>query len=252
MNNELTPAAVSPDTANARSVLILHHHALLSEGIARIIRDAGFRVIQEIETAKVLESRAMAETPDIIIIDYEMEESENAIIRALRKRVPGAVIIVLTTPRPGQSFVPAMSAGAQGYLSVNLPAEIFINLLHLLAGGNIVIAREKISDDADNAHINSIFACEQLSRREKEVLGLVGKGATNREIAGDLFISENTVKVHLRAILNKLNLRNRQQAAAYATQIGLVSEFMGSTRLQSPQNEPCVRIQDHVSIGARN
>lgn len=216
-----------------KSVLILHRHPLICEGLARVIREAGFTVIQEIIDAKDHTIPVLAEKPDIIIIDSDIPDSENTILHGLKECVPDAVLIMLTTPQPGHSFIPAINAGAQGYLSTNLPADTFINLLHLLAGGNMVIAREKLSDDCQTLSGNLAASFDDLSNREKEVLCLVGKGATNREIAGELFMSEHTVKVHLRAILNKLNLRNRQQAAAYATQVGLVGDVNNDTRLQS-------------------
>jgi DNA-binding NarL/FixJ family response regulator len=96
----------------------------------------------------------------------------------------------------------------------------------MLAKGSLVVAKEKIEGEEVDLTLEKPAAPrEELSERETEVLALVGRGETNREIAEELIISEHTVKVHLRAILNKLDLRNRQQAASYATKIGLVKNI---------------------------
>ncbi len=236
-----------------KSVLILHRHALLSEGLARVIREAGFRVIQEIVNNADLTVPVLADKPDIVIIDCDIPDAENTVLRGVKECAPDAVLIMLTTPQPGHSFIPAINAGAQGYLSTSLSPDMFISLLHLLAGGNMVIAREKLIGDVDMVTGDHISTLEQLSNREKEVLSLVGKGATNREVAEELFMSEHTVKVHLRTILNKLNLRNRQQAAAYATQVGLVSDVSNNTRLHTGTGEPVpIRMGRNAVLHARN
>jgi DNA-binding NarL/FixJ family response regulator len=119
-----------------------------------------------------------------------------------------------------------LEAGARGYLSVNLTSQEFVQALRLLAKGDIVVSQEMVNEvkvelAADQASKNK----DDISGREREVLQLVCQGGTNREIAEKLIVSEHTVKVHLRNILNKLNLRNRQQIAAYAVQEGLVTEI---------------------------
>mgnify|MGYP001056429198 CR=1 FL=1 len=219
--------------ADGKSVLIVHRHALIGEGIARIVRDAGFRMLQEMDNKKDLRMLAMQENPDIIVLDWENSDSDIDMVKNLSEWLPDAVLIVLTCPQTNRSFLQAISAGAQGCLSVNLTAEDFVQSLRMLARGNLVISQERLKDggrELINEHLETPY--EPLSGREKEVLALVGRGATNREIAEELIISEHTVKVHLRALLNKLSLRNRQQAAAYATQIGLVADIGSEYQLE--------------------
>jgi DNA-binding NarL/FixJ family response regulator len=101
-----------------------------------------------------------------------------------------------------------------------------VQALRMLAKGDIIVSQEmangvKVELAADQTLKNK----DDISGREREVLQLVCQGATNREIAESLIVSEHTVKVHLRHILNKLNLRNRQQVAAYAVQEGLVTDL---------------------------
>jgi DNA-binding NarL/FixJ family response regulator len=130
------------NTIKGKSVLILHRHALLCEGLARILKDDGFRVIKEVVTGNSLTIPVLAEKPDIVIIDCDIPDAEKTVLYGLKECMPDAVLIILTTPQPGRGFMPAINAGAQGYLSTNLSAETFIDLVHLLAGGNMVIARE--------------------------------------------------------------------------------------------------------------
>jgi DNA-binding NarL/FixJ family response regulator len=179
---------------HSESIVIAHHHALICEGIAKILQEAGFHVVGQTDTGRGLFQLAMQHKPDIMLVDGEVSG--------------------------------VLQAGARGYLSVNLSSQEFVQALHMLAKGDIVVSQDmatgvKIELDADHA----LKSRDDISGREQEVLQLVCEGATNREIAERLIVSEHTVKVHLRNILNKLNLRNRQQVAAYAVQEGLVTDI---------------------------
>ncbi|MBE0431302.1 MAG: response regulator transcription factor [Dehalococcoidia bacterium] len=127
-----------------------------------------------------------------------------------------------------------LQAGARGYLSTNLSSQEFVQSLRMLAKGDMVISQEMVSGvKVELAAEQALKSQEGISGREREVLRLVCQGDTNREIAEKLIVSEHTVKVHLRSILNKLNLRNRQQVAAYAVQEGLVTDIKSEDQSQS-------------------
>ncbi len=118
-----------------------------------------------------------------------------------------------------------LEAGASGCLSLNLSSEELIEFLNMIAQGDIIVSRgivEQLVQELDQGHDREELF-NSLSERQREVISLVVNGMTNREIASTLIITENTVKVHLRNILDKLDLRNRQQLAAFAAQSGLVS-----------------------------
>jgi DNA-binding NarL/FixJ family response regulator len=211
---------------HAESIVVAHHHALICEGIARILEEAGFQVVGQADTGRSLFRLAAHHNPDIMLVDWEVPEVGPDTIRVLTEKLPRTAIVILTRPQSTEAVLPILQAGARGYLSVNLSAQEFVQALRMLAKGDIVVSQEmanevKVELTADQA-LNSK---EDISGREREVMQLLCEGATNREIAERLIVSEHTVKVHLRNILNKLNLRNRQQVAAYAVQEGLVTDL---------------------------
>ena len=208
------------------SVVVAHHHALICEGIARILQEAGFDVVGQADTGHSLFQLAVQCNPDIMLVDWEVSEVAPDTIRALTEKLPRMAIVILTQPRSAEAFLPILQAGARGYLSVNLSSQEFVQALHMLAKGDIVISQEMANGvEVELAADQAPKSKDDISGREREVVQLVCEGATNREIAERLIVSEHTIKVHLRNILNKLNLRNRQQVAAYAVQEGLVTDL---------------------------
>jgi DNA-binding NarL/FixJ family response regulator len=211
---------------HAESIVIAHHHALICEGIAKILQEAGFNVVGQTDIGRGLLQLAVRHNPDIILVDWEVPEVGPDTIRVLTEKFPRMAVVILTQPQSTEVFLPLLQAGARGYLSVNLSSQEFVQALRILAKGDIVVSQEmvhgvKVELAADQAFKSK----DDISGREQEVLQLVCEGATNREIAERLIVSEHTVKVHLRNILNKLNLRNRQQVAAYAVHEGLVTDL---------------------------
>jgi len=207
----------------AESIVVVHHHALICEGIVKILQEAGFHVLGQEDSERSLFWLAAQHKPDIILVDWEISEITPDTIRGLTEKLPGMAVVILTRPESTETFLPILEAGARGCLSVNLSSKEFVQALRMLAKGDMVVSQEMVkgvkeellAEQAPNSK-------DDISGREREVLQLVSQGATNREIAATLIVSEHTVKVHLRSILNKLNLRNRQQVAAYAVQEGLV------------------------------
>ncbi len=207
-------------------MVIAHHHALVREGIARILQEAGLRVVGQADTEQSLSQLAVQHKPDIMLVDWEVSEVAPDTIRTLTEKLPRMAVVILTRPQSTESFLPILQAGARGCLSVNLSSQEFVQALRMLAKGGIVVSQEMANGiKVELAAEQALKSKDDVSGREREVLQLVCQGATNREIAERLIVSEHTVKVHLRNILNKLNLRNRQQIAAYAVQEGLVTDI---------------------------
>ncbi len=209
------------------SIVLAYPYRLIREGIALILRNGGFTVAGQAENLQQLDDLLSRYKPDLLLLDWKILETQAENIKIISENYPTTSVVVLTPPDTSKGFVDALAAGAKGYLSVDLSPNDLLQSLYMLARGRLVVAKEKMQAAEIELRIDKPTSSSQddLSDREKEVLKLVGKGETNREIAENLVISEHTVKVHLRTILNKLNLRNRQQAAAYATQIGLVKEI---------------------------
>jgi DNA-binding NarL/FixJ family response regulator len=219
---------------NTQSVILAHPNRLIRESIASVLQGAGFRVIGQVEDEPNLRRLAIQHKPDIILLDWEISEVRIDAVRGLAEDVPSAIVVILTRPQPSETFVEAMREGVKGYLSVNLSPEEFVQSLRMLVKGDIIVSRDMTGEVQKVLATTELAkSTEGLSGREKEVLGLVGNGATNREIAQRLIISEHTVKVHLRNILTKLDLRNRQQAAAYAARKGLVKDTQSENNSES-------------------
>jgi DNA-binding NarL/FixJ family response regulator len=210
----------------AESIVVAHHNALICEGIAKILQEAGFHVVGQTDTGRSLFQLAVQHNPDIMLVDWEVSEVAPDTIRVLTEKLPRTAVVILTQPQSTEAFLPLLQAGARGYLSVNLSSQEFVQALRMLAKGDIVVSHEMANEvKVELADEHALKSKDDISGREREVLQLVCEGATNREIAERLIVSEHTVKVHLRNILNKLNLRNRQQVAAYAVQEGLVTDI---------------------------
>lgn len=207
-------------------MVIAHRDTLVRSGIARIIREGGFRVVGEASTEEELHRAVGQHGPDIVLMDHQMPPDYLVVVGRLVADSPRTTVAILARPQSTPAFLPAIEGGARGYLSVDLSPEHFVDSLKAVAMGDIVVSGDMADAVLEQLSAGSgAVAQPELSEREQQVLALVGSGATNPEIAQDLVISPHTVKVHLRSIYTKLRLRNRQQAAAYAVREGLVGEF---------------------------
>jgi DNA-binding NarL/FixJ family response regulator len=209
-----------------KSLVLAHPDKLLRKGIIRILTEHGFEVVGESSTQQSLYELAVQHTPQIILTDLSITEPCIDFIRTLNQKMPDSTIVILAKAEESESCADALKSGARGYLSADLSPEEFIQSLNLLARGDVVVSKDMADDiktELDEHY--PVKAVDELTDREREVLKLVGCGSTNREMAQALYISEHTIKVHLRTILNKLNLRNKQQAAAFAVKEGLVEDI---------------------------
>lgn len=191
-----------------------------------MLREGGFRVVGQAGKQTGLLRLVTQRRPDIVLVHWNFAVDIQAVISGTAERLPEGAVVILTQPHMAEAMLQAIPVGARGCLSVNLSPLEFAECLRLLARGDVVVS----SDMADAVKRGMSGdgkrpAPDVLSAREREVMVLVGRGSTNREIAEELCISEHTAKVHLRAILNKLNLRNRQQVAAFAMKEGLVGDL---------------------------
>lgn len=230
----------SPPEAQT-SILLAHRYTLTREGMVRILQDADFQIAGEADSVEELGRLTARLNPSLVLLDWYLSENPSDTIRALIEQTgyPGSIVLI-SRPQTPESILSVIQAGARGCLSLNLTSEDFVSRLHMLARGDFVISHE-LAPKLDKQVVTVTGSSERevredLSERELEVLTLVSRGATNREIAEDLTITENTVKVHLRHILEKLDLRNRQQAAAYAVQEGLVGDVSSPRSEEEPSD----------------
>ncbi len=216
---------------NNIKVLLVDDHALVRKSLANLMaEEEGFQVVGSAGNALEALDLAREAQPDIILMDVNMPGCDGLhATRLIKKAIPEINIIMLTVSDDDENLFDAIKAGARGYLLKNIePDELFDYLRRAYRGEAVFSGRiaSRILDEfakRDNA-IQESSSGQELTPREKEVLSLVAKGYTNRDIADTLKISENTVKKHLSNIMEKLHLENRVQAAAYALQEGLVRE----------------------------
>jgi DNA-binding NarL/FixJ family response regulator len=209
---------ISRPLGSSPSVLLAHNERLVREAIAGILQQAGFSVLDQTDAIDQLQQRVRQHNPDLLLLDWQLLEGQTDTVRALAREFPDSRIVILSPAQPPPSVSTLLAAGAGGCLSLNLTAEEFIESLNMIRKGDIVVSRgivEQLVQVLDQGNDREELF-NSLSERQREVISLVVNGMTNREIASTLIITENTVKVHLRNILDKLELRNRQQLAAFA------------------------------------
>ena len=213
-------------------VLVVDDHTLFRRGIATVLADQEeLEVVGEAADGLEAIEKAKETTPDVILMDLNMPRCSGLdAIQALQAEMPQVNVLVLTVSEMEADLFAAVKFGARGYLlKKSEPEELVHAIFHIAQGGVIVspIMAAKLLTEFKDFGVEAEKevtreAGTDLSPREGEVLQLVAQGATNKEIADSLFISENTVKTHLRNIMEKLHLANRSQAAAYAVKRGLV------------------------------
>jgi two-component system, NarL family, response regulator LiaR len=203
-------------------VLVVDDHAVVREGLRTFLElQDGIEVIGEAADGREAVELAERVEPDVVLMDLVMPRMDGVqAMRALRDRTPGARVIVLTSFLEDERLLPAIRAGAAGYLLKNVePAE----LARAVRAGH---AGEALIDPAVAARLVDALADgggapeDSLTAREREVLDLIGRGYSNKRIALELGVAEKTVKTHVGHVLAKLNVADRTQAALYAARIG--------------------------------
>lgn len=165
--------------------------------------------------------------PDVVLMDIFMPEGNGLeAAQAIRSEMPEVAIVMLTSSDLDEHLMEAVRLGASGYLLKDLDASELFDLLIGVERGEAAMTRAmaaRLLKDMSNQNMSCGDGRESLSEREVEVLRLVAQGYSNPQIANELVISINTVKSHIKNILNKLNLDNRTQVATFAVQNGFMT-----------------------------
>ena len=202
-------------------LLIADDHPVVRDGLSGMFSgDDGFEVIGEAANGAQAVTLACALEPDVILMDLRMPEMDGvAAIAELARRKVAARVLVLTTYDTDSDVVRAVEAGATGYLLKDSPRDDLLRAVRAAARGEAALSPSVATRLLGQVRAP---AQEPLSQREFEVLELVARGATNREAAAKLFISEATVKTHLLHIYTKLGVSDRAAAVAEGFQRGLL------------------------------
>lgn len=209
---------------NTARILLIDDHPLFRKGLAQLVDSGlGLTLAGEVGSGAEGVARARELDPDLILIDLNMKPMGGIdTLRALKADGTRGRCIVLTVSDDGQDVLEAMRAGADGYLLKDMEPEALYAQLQLAAGGAVVfggnvagVLTQALNTPAGAAPSE---AAADLTDRETEILGRVAAGLSNKEIARELGISYSTVKVHLKHVMRKLNVKSRLEAAVWALQ----------------------------------
>ena len=209
-------------------VLVADDHRLFRQGLIGLMKTRRDLVQVVGEAATGREAVQMTESlrPDVVLMDIQMPDGTGLeATKCICERFPNVTVVMLTASEAEEHVYRAIRLGASGYLLKDLDADELFDLLDGVECGEIIMTRSMGARllRAIASPPKELDGEAALTERETEVLRLVAQGASNQQIAEILTISVNTVKVHLRNILDKLRLDNRTQAAAYAMRCGLVT-----------------------------
>ena len=213
----------------AIGVLLADDQPLVRAGLRRIIEaDTTLEVVAEAGDGQRAVDETLSSRPDVVLMDVRMPVFDGIeATRRIRESGSRARIIVLTTFGLDEYVVAALRAGASAFVLKEAPPEQILAAIHEVAGGRAVIdpgVAQAVIDELGRRPVRAelLAHVEELTPREREVLVLLARGLSNAEIATELFVGEGTVKTHVGHVLQKLRVRDRQQAVVFAYQAGLV------------------------------
>ncbi|HEX6902105.1 MAG TPA: response regulator transcription factor [Thermoanaerobaculia bacterium] len=211
-------------------ILIADDHALFRDSLRSLLEAHGLEVLGEAKNGREAVELARKLKPEVVLMDLSMPEMDGlSATRLISADQPEVKVVVLTASDEDAKLFEAIKSGAQGYLLKNLESEDFFSLLDGVNRGEPALtpalARKLLQEFARPAQAPApAHDPDALTDREREVLELLVSGVTsNRKLAKQLGVSENTVKFHVRNILDKLHLHNRAQVVSYAIRNRIVS-----------------------------
>lgn len=218
-------------------LLIVDDHPLFRQGLVDVLEtDPELRVVAQAADGEVALGRALEHRPDIILMDVNLPNANGLrVTRQILNELPQTKIIILTGYDDAEQVFHALRLGAAAYCSKDIPPEGLLNTVHAVYNGRFVVHGQVMTYEEVINWVQqrvgrynypldepAADAYTPLSPREMEILEMVTRGASNKEIALQLNISQQTVKNHMTAILRKLHVDDRTQAAVYALRHGWV------------------------------
>ena len=202
-------------------VLIVDDHAMVRQGIATFIElQDDVELIGEAANGREAIARVEELKPDVVLMDLVMPEMDGVTAtREIKVRYPDVKVLVLTSFVNDAQLTPALQAGASGYLLKDIAADDLMKAIRAAQRGETPLApavARKLVEGARTPQDDESIKLAALTERERQVLALLGRGLSNKEIAAKLSISEKTVKFHVSGVLSKLGVSDRTQAALFA------------------------------------
>ena len=211
-------------------VLLIDDHTLFRAGLADLLKRRGIEVLAAVGSGEEGLAQVAELKPDIVLLDMRMPQMDGLnVLRQLRKNHAGLKVVMLTTSTNDNDLLEALRAGARGYLLKDIePDELVLAIREILVGKTVVapelssvLARFVRGEDGDLQEDKAANPFSVLTPREYEILTLLAEGQSNKVIARNLGISDGTVKLHVKAILRKLNVSSRITAAVMAVEHGI-------------------------------
>ena len=216
-----------------KKLLVVDDHILFREGLISLLKATpDFEVVGDAGSVHEGIEKARRLVPEIILMDFSLPDGTGLdATSAILSELPACQIVFLTVHEAEESLFEAIRLGAKGYMLKNIASTNLISSLRALGSGEMAFSRLMMSralnqfSQAPTSAANKADLLAKLSPREMDVLRELEGGATNLEIASRLYLSENTVKHHIRSLLDKLGVDNRRLAANLARQAGIKSKF---------------------------
>jgi two-component system NarL family response regulator len=213
-----------------KRLLVVDDVPLFRAGLASALRDAGFEVVAEAGSAEAAVTAAEEHQPDLVLLDILMPGTSGLeVVEKISAVAPSASVVLLTASESEEDLLVGVKAGARGYVTKDAPFEELVGALKAVDRGGAAVSPNMAGKLLDVTrqllrHQELLQSRKPvLTGREIEVLSLVAQGQTSRQIGTLLFISENTVKNHIRNILDKLGLHSRSEAVLYAVREDLIT-----------------------------
>lgn len=219
-----------------QSILVVDDHILFRDGLVSLfqfIQD--FYVVDQAGTVSEGIEKAFLHKPDIILMDFSLPDGTGLdATQVILDEIPECKIIFLTVFETDENLLRAIQLGAKGYMLKNVSSSSLLSSLRALANGEIAMSRKMMSRVVEYSRAmpfhHSQDLAAKLSPREIDILYELQSGASNAQIAQQLYLSENTVKHHIHSILEKLGVENRRQAGTLAKQMGLKKGNIASAK----------------------
>ena len=212
----------------ATRVMLVDDHELVRQGIAAMLNSASdLQVVGEARSGREALEVARRELPDVVLMDVKMPDMDGLEATKKLKEERSRTAVIMLTMHDNPSYLrDAVRAGAAGYLLKDVSKDELVDAIRQVATGGAFIESQMLkgmlSEMKPSSGGSATGVGKNLTKREREILALVAEGMSNREIADKLVLSPETVKSHVAAILEKLNVSDRTQAAIFAVRNGLV------------------------------
>ena len=207
-------------------VLVVDDHSLFRDGIVSLLDAAGFDVVGQAGDGITAVQQAIKLKPELVLLDINMPDMSGLdVLKEIKFSLPETRVVMLTASDDDNLIANAVKAGADGYLLKHLKAPEFVQLLEGVKRGEAAITHKtmsflmkQIADPVTKLKGDAVM----LSQREIEIVRLLAEGSSNKSIGEQLSLSENTIKYHIKKILQKLNVQNRTEAVTYAIRNNLI------------------------------